>query len=272
MMLSFLFHTHNIPAEIDPQVLKKEFPAGIGLSRTLSASQKADLCAAVPAVLYDSELTVDTVTAADVTAAFSEAAALGAKTVLLRAGKSCDRGRDESVFVPALKEYRRLAEEKGLRLLLTNRKEFDAGLFMSSEKFIRLADVSGVRIAHDLGFSHAQASALEDFYDFGDRTELLLISDNYGREARNNPDWCTQEMMIPGEMRQPGYGTLPIVGIMRLVRKTRPEMPVFINGTRYRDADLPLVMLETKTLLGGRVFISPAMARKGRNAEGRLLI
>ncbi len=271
-MLSYLFTPQNTPSSLNADEIRKEFPGGIGLSGELPKETKNALAGISDIVLYDSVLSLGEASADDMAEAIREAAGYKARYFLIRAGKTCDRYADKSVFVPFLREYRAMAEEKGLKPLLTNRKTFDTESFMSSEKFLRLSKAAGVKIAHDLGFSHSQASALENYYDFEEETELLLVSDNYGREARNKPDWVTHDMMIPGDMLQPGYGTLPVVGIMKLVRRDHPDMPVFVNGSRYGGASLAQVMLETRTLFGGRVFISPCQARKGRGGDGRLII
>lgn len=270
-MLTVLFNRWNATGDHLPQEIAECGLSGIGVSAELPPRLRAQLAQAAPVLLYDARLTLDG--DARLENALDDAASLSAQAILFSVGKSCDPGSDARRFYEIARQIAKACEQRGLRMLLTNRRPFEMGTFVCAEKLKRLCNACGAKLALDVGASHAYNRALEDFFDLYESAEVLLLNDNFGRDACypvGHPDF--EPSILPDDMRQPGYGTVPYVRIMEEMRRLAPDRMLMINGQRHQGAPLTQVMLETRVLLSGRVFINPAGGKIGMNPNGRMLI
>jgi len=230
---------------------------------------RRQMAEAAPVMLYDACLTLGD----DFSGAIADARDLGAKQLMAGIGSCCDAGCDEGSAVSTALRLKRACAGSGLELLLTNRRPFDPDVSVSAAKLIRLCEAADVRIAFDVGASHASLRALEDFYDLSGRIAALLLNDNLGREALcpvGHEDYVPG--YVPDDMRQPGYGSAPFVAMAEAARNFAPGAPMYINGQKHNHAKLDVVLMETNVLLAGRVFINPAGGSIGKRENGRLLI
>ena len=245
----------------------------IGVSSSVAAAFENDFGEKVRVTLYDTGLALDSMNDAEWTSALDAARRFGARQIVLSAGHSCDIGKDEALWCETLSQLRQEFSASGVELLITNRRRFIKSLPVSAEKLMRLAMRSGVRIAYDFGFAHAYGTALENLYDLMYNTAVLCLNDNFGILADDKTaDWVNGEIMYTDERKQPGYGNAPFVGMAEAMRGEGTFIPLYISGARQGAADLQTLLTETKVILSGRVFLSPAQARIGRNERGRVII
>lgn len=273
-MLTVLFNRWNAIGDHLPQEIEECHLDGIGISAELPSRLRAELAKAASVLLYDACLAIDDPNLdGALDAALADAEALRAREILLGVGRSCDNGSDERRFHEVVRRAAEKCAQRGLTLKLTNRRPFEKGTFVCAEKLRRLCGACGVRLALDLGASHACNRALEDFFDLYECADVMLLNDNFGRDARfpvGHPDF--DPSILPDDMRQPGYGTVPYVRIAECLRALAPDRTLMINGRRHQSAPLTQVMLETKVLLAGRVYINPAGGKIGMNPCDRMLI
>ena len=273
-MLTFLFNRFHTISDHAPREIPEAGLTAIGLSSEIPPAMRREMAAAAKVALYDPGLSLeDCASAKDGAArrdrALDDAAALGAQRVLASIGRCCDAGRGECGAAAIARALRERCAARGMELMLTNRRPFDPAVPVSAEKLARLCAASETPLAFDVGASHASMRALEDFWDLREQIGALLLNDNFGREALcpvGHEDY--EPGVFPDDMRQPGYGSAPWVRLM----ERAPEVPMFINGSRHGGAPLAQVLLETRVLLSGRVFVNPAGGRFGMGADGRLII
>lgn len=271
-MLSILLNPRNYDAKFAHECVN-EFGAKIGMSASLTETEKEEIANETGIELYDTGLFLDSDNQSAFENAFADAARYGVSKAVISTGSCCDVGNDETVWHEKLTVIKEAAASRNLGLLLTNRREFVKECPVSADKFMRLVSFCQVGIAYDFGFAHAYGTALENLYDWLDSISVILLNDNFGLQADNQShDWINKEIMYVDEQKQPGYGNAPLVGMAKILRKEQKDIPLFINGGRQGNADLQTILIETRTILGGRVFISPAQARIGRNETGRIII
>lgn len=268
-MLTFLFNRLNTYQDHAPREIRQCGLSFIGVSAEVPDFMRRQMAEAARVKLYDSCLGIED----DLTGAISDAADLDAQQLLVSVGSCCDRGRDERLSVEHVLRLRGACAARGLELLLTNRRPFDAEVSVSAAKLMRLCSAADVRIAFDVGASHASLKALEDFYDLSGRIAALLLNDNLGREALcpvGHEDYIPGS--VPDDMRQPGYGSAPYAALAEAARTLIPDAPMYINGQKHGHAKLDRVLLETNILLAGKVPINPAGGYHGLREDGRLWI
>ena len=244
-----------------------------GVSSGAAAAFENDFGEKARATLYDAGLQLDSMRDAEWESALDAARKFGARQIVLSAGHSCDTGRDEAPWCDTLGRLNRASAASGIELLITNRRRFIKTLPVSAEKLMRLTTRCEVRIAYDFGFAHAYGTALENLYDLMHNTAVICLNDNFGMQADDKTaDWINGEIMYTDERKQPGYGDAPFVGMAEAMRSEDLDIPLYINGARQGDADLKTLLTETKVILSGKVFLSPAQARIGRNEHGRIIL
>lgn len=273
-MLTVLFNRWNATGDRLCQEIADCRLEGIGICAELPLKLRAQLAQAAPVLLYDACLAIDDPKLdGRLDAALRDAMSLSARAVLFGVGGSCDPGSDDRDFAETVRQMARRCEQGGLAMLLTNRRPFKKGAFVCAEKLKRLCGACGAKLALDVGASHACNRALEDFFDLYECAQMLMLNDNFGRDACypvGHPDF--DPSILPDDMRQPGYGTVPYVKIGENLRALAPDRTLMINGRRHQGAPLKQVMLETRVLLSGRVFVNPAGGRIGMNPNGRMLL
>ena len=268
-MLTFLLNRLNTYQDHAPREIRQCGLPFIGVSAEVPDFMRRQMADAAPVKLFDSCLSI----ADDLAEAIGAAAETGAEQLVASAGSFCDAGRDERNALERVKEIREACAQRGLELLLTNRRPFDADVSVSAAKLLRLCENTDVRIAFDVGASHASLKALEDFYDLSGRIAAILLNDNLGREALcpvGHEDYVPGS--VPDDMRQPGYGSAPFVVLAEAARALVPDAPMYINGQKHGHAKLDKVLLETNVLLAGRVPINPAGGSIGKREDGRILV
>lgn len=267
-MLTFLLNRLNTYQDHAPrEILQCGLPF-VGVSAEVPDFMRRQMARSAPVMLFDSCRTLGE----DLSGSVSDAAALGAKQLLVSVGKFCDAGRDERAATDLI-SLREDCARAGLELLLTNRRPFNPDVPVSAAKLLRLCESGSVRIAFDVGSSHASLRALEDFHDLHPVTAAILLNDNLGREALcpvGHEDYVPGS--IPDDMRQPGYGSAPTVALAEAARHLLPDVPFYINGQKHAHATLPVVLRETRALLAGKVFINPAGGSIGKGPDGRMLL
>lgn len=272
-MLTFLFNRYNVRLPGLAEDVKRLLPMGIGLSASFPDGLKKTLSKDVPVLLYDTELALDTADDDAARTAAADAGALSSPRALCSVGRVCDTFASEAAFVSRLAAWKEFFAAEGVTLLITNRRPFDPDKSVSSAKLTRLSLASGVRIAFDVGTSHACGHVMEQWFDWREQTDLLLLNDNFGRGALAPVGSGSYDPSVaPDDMRQPGYGSAPFPGLMAEVRKTHPALPLFINGGRFQNLPIGEVLTETASMLGGRVPVSPAGGRVGHRDNGRMMI
>lgn len=266
-MLSFMMNRWNCTGDRQTEEMERAGLSQIGISAQLPAWLRAKLAGKARVCLYDSGLAADACSEAEIDQAISDAQALLAQTLMLSAGGSCDRGRDEREAAAAMAEIQRKCREKGMGVALTNRRAYRPEIPVEAEKLLRLCRQTGCEIAFDSGFSHAYGRCLEDFHDLHERIAFLLMNDNYGKEVACWPVGHSDfdPTILPDDFRQPGYGTAPYPALGEAMRQYGMEIPLLINGMRHQNAALEVVMRETRRLLAGKVFINPAGGKIGRD-------
>lgn len=272
-MLSILWNRNNFVGIDTQQSFIEKLEGGIGLSADIPVSLRMEFSKIAPVCLYDTGLSLDTASDASLANARNAAKELAADTVMLSAGYTCDIGQDESSYLERLTFIKAFFAEEHICLWLTNRRPYLAGKWVSSTKLLRLCQTAQVRIAHDIGASHAELHAMENYYDWRPETAALLLNDNLGAHAAlyvghslYNP------LSVIDGMYQPGWGSAPFVAILKDVKQNMPSLPLFLNGVRHQNAPLEIVWKELNALMEGNVYISPAGGRFGRNEYDRLLI
>lgn len=250
-----------------------EFVEGPGISSSLDENVREYIAGKAKISVYETEIPFDSADDAAVGKVLADAEKYGAEKVIMSAGCCCDAGKDESEYYGKLESVKKAALNAHAELLVTNRRTFCRNVPVSAAKLARLSEKCGVKIAYDFGFAHAYGTALENLYDYMDNIGMILMNDNFGVNSNNvSRDWINNEIMYVDEKKQPGYGNAPFVGMADILRDERKDIPLYINGSRQGMADLPTVLIETKAILGGRVYVSPAFARIGRNEKGRIII
>lgn len=266
-MLTFLFNRLNTYQDHAPREIAQCRLPFIGVSAEVPEFMRRRMAEAAPVRLYDSCLTVGD----DFAEAIDVAVGLGAAQLMASVGRSCDAGRDERPFVEPVKRLREACAARGIELLLTNRRPFDPEVPVSAAKLGRLCAAAGVRLAFDVGASHASLRALEDFHDLRGVMAAMLLNDNLGREALcpvGHEDYIPG--VVPDAMLQPGYGSAPFAALAEAARGVGIDL--YINGQKHNHAVLGVVLLETNVLLAGKVPINPAGGYPGRWENGRLRI
>lgn len=268
-MLTFLFNRLNTYQDHAPREIAQCALPFIGVSAEVPDFMRRQMAQSAPVMLYDSCQQMGE----EFAGAIAEAERIGAKQLLVSVGNFCDVGGDERPAVEIVRKLRAECAACGLELLLTNRRPFIPGVPVSAAKLMRLCEKTDVRIAFDVGASHASLHALEDFYDLSGRIAALLLNDNLGPEALcpvGHEDYIPGS--VPDDMRQPGYGSAPFVALADAARRLIPDAPMYINGQKHGHAKLDVVLMETNVLLAGRVFINPAGGGIGKKENGRLWI
>lgn len=268
-MLTFLFNRLNTYQDHAPREIAACGLSFIGVSAEVPEFMRRQMAQSAPVQLYDSCLTLGE----DASAAITDAAELGAKQLVVSIGNFCDAGRDECTAVQPALHLKSLCAGHGLELLLTNRRPFNPVIPVSAAKLARLCESAGLRLAFDAGASHASTRALEDFYDLHKHIAAILINDNLGREALcpvGHEDYIPGT--VPDAMLQPGYGSAPFAALADTARLLTPATPFYINGQKHNHATLDLVLLETRTLLAGKIFINPAGGYIGKGENGRIIV
>lgn len=268
-MLTFLLNRLNTYQDHAPrEILQCGLPF-IGVSAEVPDFMRRQMAQSAKVALFDSCRTLGE----DLTDSIADASALGAKQLLISIGTFCDAGKDERAAVDSLISLRKACTRAGLELLVTNRRPFNPDIPVSAAKLLRLCESASVRIAFDVGASHASLRALEDFYDLHTAVAAILLNDNLGREALcpvGHEDYIPGS--VPDDMRQPGYGSAPTVALAEAARQLIPDVPFYINGQKHAHATLPVVLRETRTLLAGKIFINPAGGSIGKGPDGRILV
>lgn len=268
-MLTFLLNRLNTYQDHAPREIAQCGLPFIGVSAEVPDFMRRQMAQSAPVTLFDSCRTLGD----DLTDSIAAAADLGAKQLLVSIGNFCDAGKDERAAIDPLLSPREACSRAGLELLITNRRPFNPDIPVSAGKLLRLCQSASVRIAFDVGASHASLRALEDFYDLSPSIAAVLLNDNLGREALcpvGHEDYIPGS--IPDDMRQPGYGSAPTVALAEAARHLLPNIPFYINGQKHAHATLPVVLRETRCLLAGKVFINPAGGSIGKGADGRVLV
>ena len=268
-MLTFLLNRLNTYQDHAPrEILQCGLPF-IGVSAEVPDFMRRQMAQSAPVVLFDSCRTLGD----DLSDSIADAAALGAKQLLVSVGDFCDAGNDERPALDLVSALRRSCKLSGLELLITNRRPFNPLRPVSAAKLLRLCEAASVRIAFDVGASHASLHALEDFYDLHTSIAAVLLNDNLGREALcpvGHEDYIPGS--VPDDMRQPGYGSAPTPALAEAARRLLPGVPFYINGQKHAHATLPVVLRETCVLLAGKVPVNPAGGTIGKGADGRILV
>ena len=268
-MLTFLLNRLNTYQDHAPrEILQCRLPF-IGVSAEVPDFMRRQMAQSAPVRLFDSCRALGD----DMTASIADATALGAQQLLVSVGSFCDAGNDERAALPLLTALRGACARAEIELLLTNRRPFNPDVPVSATKLLRLCKSASVRIAFDVGASHASLHALEDFYDLHTSIAAILLNDNLGREALcpvGHEDYIPGS--VPDDMRQPGYGSAPTPALAEAARRLLPDVPFYINGQKHAHATLPVVLLETRILLAGKVHVNPAGGSIGKGADGRVLL
>lgn len=268
-MLTFLFNRLNTYQDHAPREIAACGLPFIGVSAEVPEFMRRKMAQSAPVQLYDSCLMLGD----DAAEVIADAQSIGAKQLVVSIGDCCDAGRDERPAIEPVMHLKKLCAERGLELLLTNRRTFNRETAVSAAKLARLCGATGVRLAFDAGASHAAMRALEDFYDLHGHIAAILINDNLGREALcpvGHEDYIPGT--IPDAMLQPGYGSAPFVALADAARQLIPDAPFYINGQKHGHATLDVVLLETRSLLAGKVFINPAGGYIGKKDNGRMIV
>ena len=267
--VTFLFNRFNTYQDHAPREIAACGLPFIGASADVPEFMLRMMAQSAPITVYDSCRCIDE----DVAPAIAVAERFSARQLMVGVGHFCDAGQNE---MDALETVRALAAQcraHNLELLLTNRRPFSPDVPVSAEKLLRLSEAAAVRIAFDAGASHASRRALEDFYDLHPRIALILLNDNLGREALcpvGHEDYIPGT--LPDDMRQPGYGTAPFPALADAARTLVPHAPFLINGQKHAHATLDVVLLETRTLLAGKVYTNPAGGGIGKKENGRIIV
>ena len=268
-MLTFLFNRLNTYQDHAPREISACKLPFIGASADVPEFMLKMMMESAPIRLFDSCLAIGD----NLAPAIDAAEKFSTQQLVVSAGNFCDAGRDEKRAVEAVKELSAHCSQHNLELLLTNRRPFIPDIPVSAAKLLHLCKAADVRIAFDVGASHASMRALEDFYDLHERTAAILLNDNIGREALcpvGHEDYIPGT--IPDAMLQPGYGSAPLVALADAARQLIPDVPFYINGQKHNHATLDVVLFETRSLLAGKVFINPAGGYIGKKENGRLIV
>ena len=268
-MLTFLFNRLNTYQDHAPREISACGLPFIGVSAEVPDFMRRKMAEAAPVQLFHSCLKLGQ----EMAEVIADARGIGAKQLTVSVGNFCDAGCDERQAIELALRLKEACAESGLELLLTNRRPFCAETPVSAAKLARLCEAAGVRLAFDVGASHAAMRALEDFYDLHGHIAAILLNDNLGREALcpvGHEDYIPGT--IPDAMLQPGYGSAPFVALADAARQLIPDIPFYINGQKHGHATLDVVLFETRALLAGKVFINPAGGYIGKKENGRLIV
>lgn len=268
-MLTILWNRNNLCEDAVRQSLMECVPEGVGISADIPPDICLSVAKQLPIYIYDTGLYLDRAEDGEIAAAVEFADKLLTQKVLLSVGYSCDRGKDESFFAERLLEIKKRFLQRGISVLLSNRRPYIPGESVSVDKLLRLCKGAGIKIAHDIGASHVEEHALENYFDLRSETAALLLNDNFGEDyfdSTGQNDKSSGDIML-----QPGYGNAPFVKIFEDVQKNLPYLPLIINGKRHQNASLKTVFEDTQILLEGRVYYIPLGACLSKNENGRIM-
>lgn len=272
-MLTILWNRNNLVGNKTCKDFVEKLVTGIGIASEIPRNLRLKFAETAPVSLYDAGLYLDTVTDEQLKTAKKDAEELGAKYVMISVGYCCDMGKDESPYLQKLLVIKEFMAKNGMELWITNRRPYIEGECVSGEKLLRLSLNADVKIAHDIGSSHAHLHAMENYYDWKSQTAALLLNDNLGAHAKLpiGHYWYNPLSKID-IMQQPGWGSAPFVQIFADVKKNMPDIPLYFNGLRHLNCSLETVWEETQALMDNRVYISPGGAVFGKNEQNRLII
>lgn len=272
-MLTILWNKNNLIGNNISEIFNPDPEISIGISADIPKNLRLGLAQTSTVNLYDSGLSLDTMNETQFINAIDDAKELASSRFMISVGYCCDMGRDEALFLEKLIQLKSKIENAGMKLLLTNRRPYIKKQCISSEKLLRLSKNADVSIAHDIGSSHAYLHALENYYDWKENTEILLLNDNLGRLATVPVGHPLYNPLSKIDiMQQPGWGTAPFIKIFEDVNIWKPDMPMYFNGLRHQNASLKKVWKEINAIMENRVYLSPLGAQFGKDEFGRLLI
>ena len=176
-------------------------------------------------------------------------------------------------FITQLLPY---TENSGVRLAIVNAqytveespdtsvRETYRSDFWSIDSIPRLHDFiaqihsPNVGICFDTGISNRNGTVLEDMFTIKDSILHFYLNDTATR----------QEKPV-----QPGYGTVPWVGLGRIIKEMGYDIPLFVNAAVSSNVDYSKIITETKALLNGNVYTRPDGGRIGKDRDtGRILV